>query len=817
MFNWIHNLAIDIRLTARMLMKSPGFTMVVLMTLALGIGANTLVYSVVDGVLLQPLPYPESDRLMLVSESLPKLFQAFSLPANPRHFLEWKKKTTSFLSLSIIDVTNVTLSGSGDPESYEQASVSSNFFETLDIQPFMGRPFTEGEDNTGLNDVVIITNELWIRRFEANPAIIGKSIVLDGNPVTIVGVMPQGFYFPNIKRLYVNTTSTTDTPQLFRPIAIPAEQMEKLMGVFNYGVIGRLKPNVTITSALSELNTIAGELTKMSGTKIDLRASIISLHEALVKGSKKGLILFQCAVISVLFIACLNLAMLALTHAERREYSIAIYLMLGASRLQLLKKYFLEYFLLALLGGLLGMGLAFYGLDVFIHIIPMSLPRLDEVHVNNNVMMFSLALTLFMSFIFCIIPLWRITKCEPYRLLQVNGSMTFSTARSRFRHVLISVEVSFCVVLLVITAEMMCSFINVLKTNKQILSDDVLTVSFMLSQSKYPDDKQRSLFQQRLLARIASQSGVASAAFTSTLPLQGEAFLSPVSSSDDNVTIHDKPTANCRYITQHYFYAMGIPLLAGRTFNENDTGKDKVIISESLARILWAHLSEKEIIGHNCNVAQDKNQEVIGIVNDVRTGSDAPLKPTIYILAGNKTPPFMSLVVRAKNNPLSIAGEIRMAVHEIDSSLPIPRFRTLQEILSASIVQRSFQIQYMLIFGIAAIILAAIGIYGVASYSITRRTQELGIRMALGAQPGHVRFMVLGEELAPVISGLVIGLIVLFMLGKLIRSMLYEVSPYSPIIITSIVGGVLITALLVCIVPVSHITKMNPTDALKAR
>jgi len=806
------NLANDLRSAARTLLHEPGFASLTILTVALGVGANTAIFSIVNGVLLRPLPYGDPDRLVTLREVVPAIAQTYpTLPASARHFTEWRQRASSFEHISAVDPGSAALTGAGEPEQLHIARVSADLFETLGIQPAMGRTFAKGEDQSGRDRVAILSDSLWRRRFHANPAILGTTIQLDSQAYIVVGILPPWFQFPNARILEVGQASSSK-PEVFRPIVFSDGEMKELMGNFNYTVIARLKRGVSANQSLAEMNVIAAQLVKVSGENMELRALVIPLRDSIVGNSRRSLWVLLAAVGSVLLIGCVNLANLLLARSERRARDVAIRAALGASGGQLVRQAFVETLFLALIGGAMGVLLASAGLGALIRSAPADIPRLDEVRLDSGVLLFALAITTVTGLLFGLAPAWRARRADPQDALKSGGrSLSGGVSGARLRGGLVATEVGLSVVLLVTAGLLISSFARLIRTDKGFRAPTVLAGGVQIPLEKYKTDEQRNAFHERLLDRLRAQPGVISAAIVTALPLTGETWVDMVSVPGDTRPDWQHPMTNVRFASADYFRTMGIPLLAGRTFSDNDRKRNVAVISERVAHALWPG---QNAVGRQF-VSNETTRDVIGVVGDVLAEPHKPAVSIVYRPYWEWAPSGVGLVARAAGDPRSIASAMRAAIRGVDADVPLPQFHTMQEVLAESLAQRRYQLLLILAFAGTALLLAALGIYGVVSYSVTRRRNEIGVRMALGARARDLYAMVIRQAMVPVALGLLGGLAAALAAGRVLASLLFEIGPRDPFIMTAVTGVLLAVALAACFVPARRAAAANPLEALR--
>ncbi len=803
----------DIRHAAQTLAREPGFAALSIAMLALGIGANTAIFSVVNSVLLRPLPFQEPGRLVALREVIPAIASTYpTLPVSARHFTEWRARCSSFQSLSAVSQGTLNLTGVADPERLSAARVSANLFDTLGVQTRLGRAFAAGEDTEGRDRVAVISDGLWRRRFEGDASVVGRTVLLDSVPHTVVGVLPPWFRMPPAAVLD-GSMSLMREPELFKPVAFSKDELAELMGTFNHAVIARLNRGVSREAALAELNVVAGQLEQLARESVNLHASVMPLQESLVSKSRTGLLVLLAAVGSVLLIVCVNLANLMLARAERRGREWAVRTALGASRGRLIRQVLVEALLVALLGGIAGTWIAAVGLDGLLRFAPADLPRLNEVRLDAGVLIFALGLTTATGVLFGFAPAWHGARTDPQEALKAGGrTSTGARQGARFRSVLVSAEVALSTVLLVLAALLGSSFLRVLRADKGFRAPTVLAAEIAIPWTKYQKEEQRNRFHEQVLGRLKSEAGVLSAAISTALPLSGETWVDSAYLPGDARPQVERPVVNVRFVSADYLSTLGIPLLSGRTFADSDRTRKVAIVSERVAMQLWPG---QNALGRRFARAPDQEYEVIGIVGDVRSDADKSPAAIVYRPYWDWAPRQVLLVARAAADPRSIAGAMRAAVHSVDPDVPVPAMRTMQQFLEDAVAQRRFQTILAVAFGATALLLAGLGIYGVVAYTVARRTNEIGVRMALGAGPERVRRMVLAQAMVPVIAGLALGVAASLGAGRIVGRLLYEVDARDP----STIGGVVLllaaAAAAACWSPARRATRVDPMQALR--
>lgn len=817
MWNWafLESLFKDISYALRSFRKNPGFTASAVLTLALGIGANTAIFSVVDHVILRPLPFREPDRLYALQEAMPNHPGAPPvIPVNAKHFAEWRKDVAALDAAALLIGSHVDLTGAGEPQRLPIARVSWDLFQMLGIQPYLGRGFRAEEGEPGHDQEVIINNDVWRSRFGSDPNVIGRKIVLDGKPYQVIGVLPANFRFPKLAQLYGMHLSG-DRPEMWEPLALTNEELND-SGSFNYACIARLKPGISSDRALPELNAVEAAFARELPGNVNLRAVLLPLQTQITARARLGLQIVLIAVGTVLLIACVNIANLLLSRSTVRSRELAIRAALGASRERLLRQLLVESVTLALAGGLLAMGIAYLAIHVLISRAPIDLPRLDEVQLDPQILLFTAAISIFCGLLFGLLPAWMSARRDPQEAMQGGGrGSTTSGANSHIRSILVGAEVCFSAVSLLLGALLLHSFVNLLNIDKGFSVQREVTADLSLPSVHYPDNGKRASFMKQLLERVEALPGITSAGIVNQLPLSGEGGNGSIQVEGSNLPPTQSPLADIRQVSPAYFRTMSIPLRRGTEFSNSDENRPVAVVSAGAARKLWPH---EDPIGKRFRVGPPRNpmMQVLGVVGDIR-GSDLsrPPSPTVYLPYWVRVGGDVTLVVRTELSAAAAYAEIRKSVHEMDSQMPVQKFQTMEDVLQESLSQRKFQMCLVLLFGVSALLLASLGIYGVVSYSVRQRTSEIGIRMALGALSSNVCGMVLRQGLTPVIAGLMVGLVVSFMVVRLIKSVLFGVSAVDTTAIIGVVLLLMIVAGCAALIAALRAARVDPAITLR--
>jgi putative ABC transport system permease protein len=806
----------DLRYGVRMLLKHPGFTFIAVLTLALGIGVNTALFSVVNAILLRPLPYAEPERLVQVYEgNAQQGYDRFSFSL--ANFVDHRDQQSGFEQMAAYYRWNANLTGAGEPERVQVAIVSASFFPLLRVQPLLGRGFLTEEETPGKNNVVVLSYGLWQRRFGGDPGILNQSVNLSGNVCTVVGVLPADFQFPDP---FGSNPLSEAAPKvdLLRPIGYDPKNLGD-RGSHFLQVLARLKPGVELTQAQTELRAIAGRLEQQYPDRNKgWTVNVFALQDEVVRNVRPVLLLLLAAVAFVLLIACANVSNLLLARAAARQKEMAIRLALGAPRARLLRLLLTESLLLALAGGAVGLALAYCAMRAFISFSPANVPRTNEIHLDGIALLFTFGTTLATSVAFGLLPTLQASKPGVNTTLKEGGRQAVNRARPRTRGLLVVAEVALSLLLLIGAGLMIRTFISFQRVNPGFRTDNLLTMKLALPSKKYPKPEQQVAFYKQVIERVRALPGVLGVGAVSDLPLAEGGFFAFIIEGRASASPQDDPSAVWRAITPDYFRTMGMQLRRGREFTEHDQPGtvEVIVINETMAASFWPG---EDPIGKRIQIYDLQPmpwREIVGVVNDTKeAGLGAPTRPEIYVPFSQRPRTAMTLIAHTAARPEQLAGVMRAAVQTVDPEQPVFRVSTMEQFFSAEVAVPRATMFLLGALAVAALILAAVGIYGVMAHAVTQQTHEIGIRTALGATQRDVLRLVVGQGMTLTLIGVVIGLAGAFALTRLMTSLLFGVSATDPATFTIIALLLTGVALFACYIPARRATKVDPLAALR--
>ncbi|HYT73625.1 MAG TPA: ABC transporter permease [Vicinamibacterales bacterium] len=798
----------DLHYAFRRLYKSPGFTCVAVITLALGIGANSAIFSVVHGVLLKPLPYARPDRLVGVYHVVGGHRAVMSGP----NFIDLARTTKSLESMAASTTSRVILTGDGEPVRLVVAAVSASLFSVLRATPTLGRAFAADENTPGKTNVVILSYGLWQQSFGGDPGVVGRRITLDAVPHDVIGVMPRGFAYPAGRQAWV-------------PLEYNGGFVSKQRGAWYLDVIGRLNPGVTPQQAAAEIETLGRGLARQyPDANGEIGMTTYPLLEAMVGDLRRAVLILLGAVGFVLLIACTNVANLLLSRTAARGPEMAVRTALGAGRGRLLRQLLTEAVLLSVLGAGLGLLLAEWGVALLVGLKPQGIPRLENVTVDGAVIFFTIAVALMTGIVFGLVPAFAATRGLSETLKESGrGGMT-SRSGARLRGSLVVTELALAVMLLAGAGLLMRSFTNLAAVDPGFKPEQTLTFELTLPDVRYAEDEQRLAFFDQLMPRLRALPGVRTSETIMALPLSGANFdISFTVAGRPPVPPAQEPAMEVRVASAGYFASLGIPLQRGREFSERDRGDTPpvVVINETAARQYFPH---EDPIGRTINLGWGRGKgkrraggEVVGIVGDVKdSGLNAPQPAEIFLPYRQWPITSMSVVMKTAVPPASLAAAVKSEVYAVDPNLPVSGVRTFDEVVAESISQPRFYMLLLTMFAGLALALAAIGIFGVLSYAVSQRTREIGIRMALGAQEHSVIGLIVSQAMLLVTAGVALGTVAGLLLSRTLTKMLFSVTPTDPLTFAAVAVLLGAVALLASYLPARRATRVDPVVALRA-
>jgi len=793
----------DIRYGLRLFIKNPVFTIIACLTLAIGIGANTAIFSVMNSVLLRPLPYPAAERLVVIRETRQPHFALAAVATG--NFLYWRDQSKAFERMAAYRRADFNLSGGGEPVNVQGALISAELFRLLGINPAVGRDFSLEEEQPGRNNVALVSHNIWRRHLSADPGL-GRTLKLNGKSYDIVGVMPPNTSFPDSET------------EVWTPFGFDAAARNDHVR-HNISVIARLKEGESLERASAEMDAVARRLgTESPDTNAAWGVKVRPMLQDIVGDIRPALFVLFGTVAFVLLIACANIVNLLLARAASRQKEFAIRITLGAGRWRILRQLMTESLLLSLMGGALGLVFAYIGIRVLLAYAPADLPRAGDIVIDSRALAVTLLISLLTSVVFGILPALQAANPNLTETLK-EGARGSTGGRKRIRGLLVVAEFALSFMLLVGAGLMIKSLWQLRQVNPGFQPDNVLTLRISLPQTKYPEQIQQATFAEQLLKRVASLPGVQAASVATTLPMSGTLI--------QGFSIQEKPfpppdpqlPTNYYAVSPDYFRAMEISLRRGRAFTERDMrdAPKVAVINDTMARL---YFNGEDPLGKHINISNEPQtwREIVGVVGDVKNDSleATKLGAQTYVPYAQKPVPNISLAVRTSTDPQALAVPIRREVLSIDSEQPIAKLQTMNQVIGTTIAQRQFNALLLFVFAVVSLVLAAIGIYGVIAYSVSQRAQELGIRMALGAGARDILKLVLSQGMFLAVVGVALGVAGAFALTRVLSTMLFGVSATDPTVFAAIMLLLCAVALLACYVPARRATKVSPLEAIRS-
>ncbi|HVR96032.1 MAG TPA: ABC transporter permease [Thermoanaerobaculia bacterium] len=798
----------DIRYGGRVLARGPVFTVVAILTLALGIGANTAIFSIVNAVLLRPLPFAEPDRLVMLWETA-KSTGEDQVPVAPADYFDWQAGSRQFEAMAAFHPWSFNLTGTGEPERIPGAVATANLFQVLGKRPQLGRGFRPEEDRPGGPPVVLLSHGFWQRRFGGDMKVIGRKLTLDDTPYTVVGVMPAGFQFP-------------EKAELWKPFARVPESADREFQFLR--VIGRLRPEAELATARAEMTAIASRLAReYPQTNADRDVNPVTLEQQVLGEVRPQLLVLTVGVALLLAAACFNVANLLLARAAGRREETAVRQALGASRGRLVRQFLTESLLLAVLGGAAGLLVAYWGTWLLTTFGPKDVPRLEEAGVDGSVLVFTLVITLLVGLVFGLIPAIQSSQFDPARELR-----TPQRGKGRLLGTLVSLQIAIALILLVGAVLLGRSFVLLSRVPPGFDPSNILTLQLSLPAAKYAESYQTAAFTEQAIEHIQALPGVASAGTAMSLPISGGMNVDQTFTVEGGnavaATADEERTALVRPVSPGYFRTLRIPVVAGRTFTAADRegAPPVVVINEAMASRYWPG---KDPVGRRIRMGvelggvgrtDEVSREVVGVVGNLKhEGLASDTLPELYLPNAQGTWRFVILAIRTDRDPASLTRPVQQAIWQVDKNLPIAKVRTLDEIVGESIGEPRFYTLLLTAFAVVALILAAVGIYGMVSYSVSQRTHEIGIRMALGASRTKVLRMVLREGLLLAGLGMIAGVLLSVGLTRFLASLLFGIAATDPATFAAVCVALGLVALLSSYLPARRATQADPMAALR--
>jgi putative ABC transport system permease protein len=806
---WIEILRHDVTYAARQLRRAPGFALAAILTLSLCLGATFTVFTVVDAVLYRPLVYPDAARLVALYARVEPFGR---IPVSDAQVRAWRSTLATFDGMALIFGYDVNLSGSGDPERVAAARVTPELFRLLGVQPQRGRLLRDDEDVPGRDRVVVVSDQLWRRRFGADHGVIGRTMTLNGEIHEIVGVLPPDFRFPRVSHLY-SIPGDFARPEIWKPIALRENDP---FGGLNFAAIGRLKSAVTLRQAQEELNTVQKSLLQSRGaSNATLAGEIVGLQDQITGSSRRGLEVLFASVLAVLAIACVNITNLVLARSVTRRRELAVRSSLGASRGRLVRQLFTEGAVLAILSGLIGLAVATLAVRLLVIAAPIDIPRLDEAGIDSGVLAFAALISLAAAAIVALLPAWRVSRLLPQDALKSGSAAAGSLQGGRPRLIqssLVTGQIGLTIICAIVAGLLLQSLVRILTVDKGFESERVVTATIELAGPRYTG--RRAGLERELIERLRAVPGVTSVAIAGQQLLSGVGMNFRVLAEGTVIPILQRPLANFRAVNADFFRTLGIALEQGQTFDEVEPRR-VAVVSRSLAEQLWPG---QEAVGKRLRRGPDNSPpiEVIGVAGNVRASRlDQAPGLIVYVPYSQLPISQMSFAVKTDSDPAGVSAAIRNVVRAVDVELPLAALGTMDDVVIESVAQRWFLTALIVVLAGAALALAAIGVYGVVSQGVVQRTPEIGLRLALGARRDVVVRMILREASRPVAAGLLLGVPIAAAASSLLAAMLFDVAPRDVATIVTACSVLTVAAMVAAYVPARRASRVDPMVALR--
>jgi predicted permease len=817
---WLESIVRDIRYGTRQLHKSPGFAATAVVTLALGIGATTAIFTLVYDVMLRPLPFAEADRIVTMEEVVAEWNNLYpTLPVSANHFYFWQQHNRSFDSMAVMQQGSAPLGAEGRPSQVGVLSSTPGIFSVLRVQPQLGRTFTDDEARPDNERVAILMNDLWREQFGSDPGIVGKTIRLSGFPYTVIGVMAQSFHMPAVQT--IATISNTNRPLpigVLEPLAFSKARLAEQMGDLNYFGLARLKTGVSVPAAAADLDALQSTISANlpADEKATLSAALMPFQQQLVGANRKPLMILLVAVAGLLVVGCVNVTNLLLARAVGHKQQMAVASALGARRAELVRMALRETAILAATGGGLGILLASAIVPAMQRYLPPALDFRGPLHLDWIGATCALLLAVIATLLAGAAPAFMVSGVAPNEVLHTESRLASeSRGTRRARRVLVGIEVAVSVALVLTTGLLVTSLVKLMSVDRGFTAERTMTATVDLPMESYHDDQHRAAFYREVLERLDRLPGVENAAVTSVLPLAGDSWGDMARVDGDTRPVTQLPLESFRSVSPEYFSTIRLRLISGQSFGRNDWGRNFALISEKTARTLWPG---KNPVGQQFSrdATKDKPFTVVGVVANARTISLAEPDPMmVYVPYWYRCEPVAGLVVRTHQLGAEMGDSVRRAIWAVDRNVPVPTVRALSSVVADSVANQHFEMDLLLLFATSALFLAGLGIYGVITYSVVQRHREIGLRITLGAQRSAIYRLVLRDGLFPVATGASAGVGLAFASARLVRSLLYQVNPYDPALAAGAIGVLLIVATIACLLPARRAASVEPMQALR--
>ena len=811
----------EMRLALRQLAKAPGFMATAVLTLAVGIGATTAIFTLVYDVLLRPLPFDHPEQLVRMQEQVAEFKGLYpTLPMNVNHFVMWQRNAKTIQSMTMLDEQSVPLGQGGHPQQVKMVSATPGIFSVFGVSPQLGRAFTEQEAVEGHDRVAVLMNGLWRTQFGSDAGILGKTIRLNGYEYTVIGVMPAGFHLPYAEDSFHASAGLAKPTEVLTPMAFSKDQLAEDMGEFNYYGVARLKAEVTVAQAGDEINSLDARIQAglAADEKATLSAQITPLKTELVGDNEKPLLILLAAVAGLLLVGCVNMTNLLLSRAVGQRQQMAVAAALGAGRGDLMLMAIRETAVLAAVGAGLGLLLATAVLPVMQRYMPAALDFRGALHVDWVGAGCAVLLALAATLIAGAAPGWMARRMNPVEALRGEARMA-SEGRSskKLRRVLVGAEVAVSVTLVLMTGLLTASLMRLMSIDRGFDAESVVTARIDLPSKAYGDLTARTAFYRRVLDAVRRLPGVQSAGVVSELPLNGDAWGDMARVIGDARPFMQLLPEHFRWISPGYMEAIHLPLVEGRTLSASDEGKNVALVSENTAKALWPG---RDAVGQQFTRGDEKDKPytVIGVVKDARTVTLAAPDPMmVYMPYWYRADMSGGLAVRTTRSGAAMADEVRKAIWSVDPDASVPEVRALGGVVADSVANRRFEMDLLLLFAASALLLAGLGVYGVVTYSVVQRQQEIGLRLALGADKGKIYTMVLRDGLTPIALGVMGGVAAAFAMARVVGSLLFQVSPYDPMVTGGAIAILMTVGVMACLLPARRAAGVEPMEALKCR